>query len=66
MKHDPMTRRRTALAVETSTSVVTGTIDRVGRDHLDLAVHELGTPRRESAVDHIRVIALDQVLLLRL
>ncbi len=59
-------RRRTALAVETSTSVVTGTIDRVGRDHLDLAVHELGTPRRESAVDHIRVIALDQVLLLRL
>ena len=59
-------RRRTALSIETGSGIVTGTIDRVGRDHLDLAVHELDVPRRESAVDHIRVVALDQVLLLRL
>ncbi len=59
-------RRRTPLTVETTSATVTGTIDRVGRDHLDIAVHELDTPRRESAVDHVRVIALDQVLVLRL
>jgi hypothetical protein len=59
-------RRRTPLTVETSSSVATGTIDRVGRDHLDLAVHEPDVPRRESAVDHVRVVVLDQVLLLRL
>ncbi|GAA1689684.1 hypothetical protein GCM10009792_07210 [Microcella alkalica] len=59
-------RRRTPLTVETTTTSVTGTIDRVGRDHFDVAVHELDTPRRERDVDHVRVIALDQVLVLRL
>jgi hypothetical protein len=43
-----------------------GTIDRVGRDHLDLAVHEPGTPRRESAVQHLRVVPFAQVELVRL
>lgn len=59
-------RRRTPLTIESMTGSVTGTIDRVGRDHLDLAVHELDTPRRESVVEHVRIVALDQVLLLRL
>lgn len=59
-------RRRTPLTVESTTGSVAGTIDRVGRDHFDLAVHELDVPRRESAVTHVRVVALDQVLLLRL
>lgn len=59
-------RRRTPLTIESTTGSVTGTVDRVGRDHLDLAVHELDAPRRASAVDHVRVVALDQVLLLRL
>ncbi|MDQ1544141.1 MAG: hypothetical protein QOK08_1779 [Actinomycetota bacterium] len=43
-----------------------GTIDRVGRDHLDLAVHEPGRPRRESAVTEYRIVRLSQVLLVRL
>jgi hypothetical protein len=43
-----------------------GTIDRVGRDHLDLAMHEPGHPRRESAVSEYRLVRLSQLLLVRL
>lgn len=59
-------RRRVAVRIDTAAGSVTGTIDRVGRDHLDLAEHELDTPRRRAAVSGVRVIALDQVVLLRL
>ena len=59
-------RRRVTVTIVTSSSTVSGTIDRVGRDHLDLAVHDLETPRRPSAVDHVRVVGFGQVLLVRL
>ncbi|MCR8671918.1 hypothetical protein [Agrococcus sp. HG114] len=43
-----LARRRAPVILEGRTPIA-GTIDRVGRDHLDLAVHELGDhPRRES------------------
>ena len=42
-----------------------GTIDRVGRDHLDLAEHEPGVPRRDAAVTRIRIVPLTEVLLVR-
>jgi hypothetical protein len=48
-----------------STSL-SGTIDRVGHDHFDLAVHDPGTPRRESLVSSIRLVPLSQLLLVRL
>ncbi len=59
-------RRRATVTIVTSTSSVSGTIDRVGRDHLDLAVHDLDTPRRSSAVEQVRVVGFDQLLLVRL
>jgi len=59
-------RRRAVVTVRTLTADVTGTIDRVGRDHFDLAVHDRDVPRRATVVDHVRVIRTDQVLLVRL
>ncbi len=58
-------RRRCALELVTTAGTFHGTIDRVGRDHCDLAVHEAGTPRRESLVSQYRVIPIDQLLLVR-
>jgi hypothetical protein len=58
-------RRRAGVDLRTPTGDVHGTIDRVGRDHLDLAVHEADRPRRESSVQQYRVVPLDQLLLVR-
>ena len=59
-------RRRAGVDVRTALGDVHGTIDRVGRDHLDLATHEAGRARRQSSVVDYRTIPFDQVLLLRL
>ena len=55
-------RRRAAVIVRTRTGSWTGTVDRVGRDHLDLAVHEPGSPRRSRSIEQIRVIVLAEVV----
>ena len=59
-------RRRAAVDVRTVLGDVHGTIDRVGRDHFDLATHESGKPRRERSVIDYRTIPLGQLLFLRL
>lgn len=59
-------RRRQPLELRLMGARLHGTVDRVGRDHLDLAVHEPGHPRRESAVSEYRIVRLDQLLLVRL
>jgi hypothetical protein len=59
-------RRRRAIEVHLADGVVHGTIDRVGRDHFDLAVHEPGSPRRENEVTHYRVIPLSAVQFVRM
>ncbi|MFZ2964759.1 MAG: hypothetical protein WA006_08765 [Rhodoglobus sp.] len=59
-------RRRRPVQLLIQGGTVHGTIDRVGRDHLDLAVHEPGSARRDSAVEELRVIALTAVQLVRL
>ncbi|MBG6106795.1 hypothetical protein [Frigoribacterium sp. CG_9.8] len=59
-------RRRQSVELVLNDGTITGTIDRVGRDHLDLAVHETGTARRESLITHYRVLPFSQVLLVRL
>lgn len=43
-----------------------GTIDRVGRDHCDIALHEASAPRRETSVTGYRIVPFDQIMLLRM
>jgi hypothetical protein len=57
-------RRRRYVQVESIDSSVRGTIDRVGRDHLDVAVHE--PPRRTTFVDEIRLVAFDGIVMVKL
>ena len=59
-------RRRSPVELQTSIGTVRGTIDRVGRDHLDLAVHAPGEPRRDAAVTQMRLVPLAQLLLVLL
>jgi hypothetical protein len=59
-------RRRAAVSLHTAAGDAHGTIDRVGRDHLDLAVHEHDRPRRSRVVSQYRVVPLGQLLLVRL
>lgn len=61
-----LARRRSAVELHASFGVVHGTIDRVGRDHLDLAEHEVGDARRQSAVTGTRLIPLAQLRWVRL
>ena len=56
-------RRRWALALVVESSTLSGTIDRVGRDHLDLALHEAGSVRRSSAVMEVRIVPLERIAL---
>jgi hypothetical protein len=58
-------RRRASLELVTTSGTVHGTIDRVGRDHLDLAVHEPGSSRRAANVTDQRMIPLETILLVR-
>lgn len=41
--------------------VVSGTLDRVGQDHVDLAEHDLDRPRRAAAVRQVRLVPLAAV-----
>jgi hypothetical protein len=59
-------RRRKGLHIHTALGQVTGTIDRVGRDHLDLAVHAGGTARRAMNVEQYRMVPFSQIQLVRL
>lgn len=62
-----LVRRRTAVAVHlVGGRTLTGTIDRAGADHLDLALHEPGVPRRADAVTGYRVVAFAAIAWIRL
>jgi hypothetical protein len=57
-----LARRRAAVDIAVRDGRFPGTIDRVGRDHLDLAQHDAGEPRRESAVRVYRVLPLEHIV----
>lgn len=58
-----LARRRRLVELATTTARHVGTIDRVGRDHLDLAVHDADAPRRERSVAAYRIIPLEELRL---
>ena len=55
-------RRRIVVDLRTPAGAHHGTIDRVGRDHLDLAEHEAGEPRRQRVVRRVRVVPFTAIL----
>lgn len=57
-------RRRAPVRMTTVDGVVHGTLDRVARDHVDLALHEPGSPRREREIQGYRIVPLVRVLLI--
>ncbi len=59
-------RRRRSVEIDTRGGVLAGTIDRVARDHLDLAVHPLGTLRRATEIAHYRLVPFWQIHVVRL
>ncbi|MDO9063105.1 MAG: hypothetical protein Q7U41_00895 [Microbacterium sp.] len=58
-------RRRVAVHVHTREATRHGTIDRVGRDHFDLAEHPVGSLRRSDAVTGVRTMRFEHVGLVR-
>ncbi|MDW4573319.1 hypothetical protein R8Z57_11110 [Microbacterium sp. M3] len=61
-----LVRRRAGVAVHlTAGRVLTGTIDRAGADHLDLALHDPGAPRRADAVAGHRIVPFAAVAWIR-
>jgi hypothetical protein len=58
-------RRRAAVDLHVGAARWHGTIDRVGRDHLDLAEHAPGESRRTGAVARIRIVAFAGLDLVR-
>jgi hypothetical protein len=56
-------RRRAGVDVRTLDGRTHGTIDRVAADHLDLALHEPGAPRRERDVRGYRIVPFARIVL---
>ncbi len=60
-----LVRDRAVVTVLLATGDLAGTLDRVGADHVDVAVHPLDAPRRRSAVTEVASLPFPAVLGLR-
>ena len=60
-----LARDRAPVRLTLSRGEVTGTIDRVGADHIDLAEHPVGEARRPGAVRQVLTIRLATLLAVR-
>ena len=61
-----LVRRRTGVAVHLAHGrMLTGTIDRAGLDHLDIALHDPGAARRSDAVTGHRVVPFPAISWIR-
>ncbi|WP_127792945.1 hypothetical protein [Agromyces sp. LHK192] len=58
-----LARRRAAVTVSTDDGRFHGTLDRVARDHVDLALHEEGLPRRAGNVQGYRILPMHAIRL---
>jgi hypothetical protein len=58
-------RRRAALHITTPRQQLHGTIDRVARDHVDLAEHDPGVPRRDQGVRAVRMLPMAELVMVR-
>ena len=54
-------RRRREVKIFCGEDEVSGTIDRVGRDHLDIAVHAIGAPRTVATNRDVVIVPLARV-----
>lgn len=61
-----LARRRTFTDISTVDGMYSGTIDRIGRDHIDLAIHDEDETRRERAVREFRILPISRITLIRL
>lgn len=62
-----LARRRAVVVVASVTGGLrTGTIDRAGADHLDIALHDQHTPRRAADVDGYRMVPFSAVAWIRM
>jgi hypothetical protein len=59
-------RRRRHVTLRSATTETSGTIERVGKDHLDIAVHPAGQPRSAQSVSHVEVVPLARIDLVHL
>lgn len=60
-----LARDRAAVRLLTEHGEVAGTIDRVGADHVDVAEHAVGEPRRPGAVRAVRTVRTAALLAVR-
>ncbi|MDR6866370.1 hypothetical protein J2Y69_000962 [Microbacterium resistens] len=58
-----LARRRAGVSLRVRPgTILTGTIDRAGADHLDLALHDAGEPRRTHAVRGFRIVPFSALI----